>query len=264
MNIDQKIGGADLDNELNYKTIIPENIPNERKSALKTLGYYFLIFIVGLNLLILIASIWGMIFVSVADISVTEKQFDNLINTVSIYSDSIFGFLSLLWLYYYTKKKGLLTLRRININVIDVVIILGAYVVLLASSHLLDVIFQHFNYSIDTPDNQKAVEGLLRTNPILMIISAVILAPIKEEWITRKLIIGSIFKNSPIIGLIVSSFGFGLLHMVAGFSIYALLSYSLAGLIFGIIYIKTKKIEVTIFAHFLNNLVSIIAFFIVN
>ncbi|MFB7138615.1 lysostaphin resistance A-like protein [Gottfriedia sp. NPDC056225] len=253
-----------MDNELNYKTLIPENIPNERKSAIKTLVFYFLIFIVGLNLLLVIATIWGAIFVKTAHISLTREQFYNLLNTVSIYADSIFGVLSLFWLYYYTKKKGLLTLRRINITVIDIVIVLGAYVVLIVSSQLLDVIFQHFNYSIATPDNQKEVEGLLRTNPALMIISAVILAPIKEEWITRKLIIGSIFKHSPIIGLIVSSFGFGLLHMLAGFSIYALLSYSLAGLIFGIIYIKTKKIEVTIFAHFLNNLVSIILFYATN
>ncbi|WP_088066942.1 CPBP family intramembrane glutamic endopeptidase [Gottfriedia luciferensis] len=253
-----------MENELNYNTLIPENIPNERKSALKTLGYYFLIFIVGLNLLLLIAAIWGMVFVTIADINISEHQFNQLLNTVSVYADPLFGVLSLWWLFYYTKKKGLLTLRRININVFDIVIILAGYAVLIASSQLLDIVFKHFHYSIATPDNQKVVEDLLRTNPIIMIISAVILAPIKEEWITRKLIIGSIFKNSPILGLIVSSFGFGLLHMIAGFSIYALLSYSLAGLIFGIIYIRTKKIEVTILAHFLNNLVSILAFYFVK
>ncbi|WP_088044394.1 CPBP family intramembrane glutamic endopeptidase [Bacillus sp. EAC] len=253
-----------MNNELHYNTLIPENIPNERKAALKTLGYYFLFFIVGLNLLLLIASIWGMIFVEVAGINYTEAQFDKILNDVSVYADTIFGFLGIWWLFYYTKKNGLLTFRKLSFSVVDIVIILCSYAVVIVSAYLLDASFKYFGFSMATPDNQIAVEGLLKSNPILMIISAVILAPIKEEWITRKLIIGSVFKNLPIIGLIVSSFGFGLLHMIAGFSIYALIQYSLAGLIFGIVYLITKRIEISMMAHFLNNLVSIIAFYFIT
>lgn len=253
-----------MKNDLNYNTFIPENIPNERKSAIKTLVFYILIFVIGMNVLLFLGSIAGAIVVSLTGINMTNDELFKLLTDVSIYLDTIFGFLGLWWLYYYTKKKGILSLRRVQISMFDLLLIICGYVGLLVLSGLLDTIFRSFGVSIATPDNQKAVEDLLTTNPVLMIISAMILAPIKEEWITRKLIIGSIFKNLPYVGLLVSSFGFGLLHMIAGFSLYALIQYSLAGLIFGLIYIKTKRIEVSMLAHFLNNFVSIIAFYLVK
>lgn len=253
-----------MKNDLHYNTFIPENIPNERKSAIKTLVFYILIFVVGMNVLLFLGSIIGAVVVALAGINISDDELFKVFTDVSIYLDTIFGFLGLWWLYYYTKKKGILSLRRIQISIYDLLLIIGAYVGLIASAGLLDFIFRSFGVTIATPDNQKAVEDLLTTNPVLMIISAMILAPIKEEWITRKLIIGSIFKNLPYVGLFVSSFGFGLLHMIAGFSLYALIQYSLAGLIFGLLYIKTKRIEVSILAHFLNNFVSIIAFYLVK
>ncbi|MET3196184.1 type II CAAX endopeptidase family protein [Bacillus sp. OAE603] len=253
-----------MNNDLHYNTFIPENIPNERKTAIKTLVYYILIFVIGLNVLLFLGSIGAAIVVAATGLDISDDELFKLFTDASIYLDTIFGFLSLWWLYYYTKKNGILSLRRIKISVYDILLIIGAYVALIVTAGLLDFIFKSFGVSIATPDNQKAVEDLLSSNPVLMMISAIILAPIKEEWITRKLIIGSIFKNLPYVGLIVSSFGFGLLHMIAGFSFYALIQYSLAGLIFGILYILTKRIEVSILAHFLNNFVSILAFYLLK
>lgn len=253
-----------MNNEIYYSSVIHENIPNESKTAMKTIGYYFLLFIVGMNLLLLIGAIWGMAAVEIFNINFTEDQFNNLVNDVSIFSETIFGFIGLWWLYYYTRKNGLLTLRKIKITGFDLLLILSSYFIMIGAAYFLDVIFSFFEFSMATPENQKLVEEMLRTNPIQMIVSAVILAPIKEEWITRKLIIGSIFKNFPFIGLLVSSFGFGLLHMIAGFSIYALIQYSLAGLVFGLIYLKTRRIEVCILAHFLNNFISVVAFYFMN
>lgn len=253
-----------MNNDLHYHTILSENIPNERKMAIKTLVFYILIFVIGLNALIFLGSILGALVVAVTGMDISNDQLYKIFTDVSIYLDTIFGFISLWWLYYYTKKNGIFSLRRIKISRYDLLLISGAYVGLIVCAALLDFIFKSFGVSIATPDNQKAVEDLLTSNPVLMMISAIILAPIKEEWITRKLIIGSIFKNLPYVGLIVSSFGFGLLHMIAGFSFYALIQYSLAGLIFGLLYIKTKRIEVSILAHFLNNFVSILAFYLIK
>lgn len=252
-----------MNSEIQNHTILKENIPSERKAALKTLGYYFLFFIVGMNLLILLGAIWGGLIGGLLGYPSYDK-IENIINDVSTYLDPIFGILSIWWLYYYTKKNGLLIPRKVQIRFIDLLFILIAFIALMYSGVILDLIFHYFHFPTSTPDNQKEVEKLLVSNPIIMATSAVIIAPIKEEWITRKLIIGSIFNKLPIIGLFVSSLGFGALHMLAGFSIYALIQYSLAGFILGLLYIKTKRIEISILAHFINNFVSIASFFITS
>jgi membrane protease YdiL (CAAX protease family) len=205
---------------------------------------------------------WFFVFHRLFDFNLTDQQINNFINNFGVYADLISDVLSLYWLYYYTKKHGILTLRKINLTWKDLLLIVGSFIAITLLSYGITMVFELFNGPVKTPDNQSVVEDYLKISPLPMIISAVFLAPLKEEWLTRKLIIGSIFKNHPVIGVIVSSLCFGLLHMIAGFSFFGLLQYSLAGLLFGILYVRTKKIEVSIAAHFLNNFISICIFYL--
>lgn len=251
-----------MNSELQTNSVKNIKLPSERKSALKTIGYYILLFIIGTNLLVLLCAFWFAVLSYLFDFHLSSHQVESLINNIGVYADLVFDVLSLWWLYYYTKKHGLLTLRKIHFTLKDIILIVGSFLAISLLSYGITMVFELFNGSIATPDNQNVVEDYLKFSPLPMMISAIFLAPIKEEWLTRKLIIGVIFKNHPVIGVIVSSLFFGLLHMIAGFSLYGLLSYSIAGLVFGLLYVRTKRIEVSIAAHFLNNFIAILIFFV--
>lgn len=89
----------------------------------------------------------------------------------------------------------------------------------------------------------------------LALISIAIIPPITEEIICRGLIIRVLFRNHLFLGLIVSSIFFALIHesdILIGY-----LPYFYSGLIFGYTYLKTKRLEVPILIHFINNLLAI-------
>ncbi|HCY6405554.1 TPA: CPBP family intramembrane metalloprotease [Staphylococcus aureus] len=89
----------------------------------------------------------------------------------------------------------------------------------------------------------------------LALISIAIIPPITEEIICRGLIIRVLFRNHLFLGLIVSSIFFALIH--ESDTLIGYLPYFYLGLIFGYTYLKTKRLEVPILIHFINNLLAI-------
>ncbi|HDZ6025188.1 TPA: CPBP family intramembrane metalloprotease [Staphylococcus aureus] len=88
----------------------------------------------------------------------------------------------------------------------------------------------------------------------LALLSNAIIPPITEEIISRGLIIRILFRNHLFLGFIVSTVFFTLIHesdMLIGY-----LPYFYSGLIFGYTYLKTKRLEVPILIHFINNLLA--------
>lgn len=76
-----------------------------------------------------------------------------------------------------------------------------------------------------------------------------------EEVIFRKLMIARLAKSpgAKILGLILSSFLFGLIHYYNLGSVYNTIPYMLVGLYFGLIYMLTGNIFYSLSIHFLNN-----------
>lgn len=83
---------------------------------------------------------------------------------------------------------------------------------------------------------------------------AVISGPIFEEVLFRGLLLRYVFPKQPILGLIVSSFVFVLIHPISDLS--AFWFYGLPGLALGILYGKTKDIRLPIAVHMALNLLS--------
>lgn len=104
------------------------------------------------------------------------------------------------------------------------------------------------------PMIQKAFEELAES-PIILIFSVSVVAPIFEEIIFRGIILNGMFRklNSKVIAIIISSLLFALMHMnlVQGINAFLL------GILLGYIYLKTKSIHLSIFAHFINNTIGI-------
>jgi membrane protease YdiL (CAAX protease family) len=72
---------------------------------------------------------------------------------------------------------------------------------------------------------------------------------------------GHIFKDYAKTGLVVSSILFGLSHfsinsLTDNFNPFNILSYVMMGFFFGWVYYKTKRIEASIMAHLMNNLLA--------
>ncbi len=127
--------------------------------------------------------------------------------------------------------------------------------------------------------NQEAIINMMQPGlpTILMFFATVIFAPILEELIFRKSIF-NLFPNKPYLALVISSIGFGLLHvvssafaiipeMISGNATYLefiselfyVIPYGLMGFALGFSYIKSEKnIVAPIFAHALNNLLSFV------
>lgn len=100
--------------------------------------------------------------------------------------------------------------------------------------------------------NQKVLESI-HMNPIILITRSVIMAPIVEEVVFRGLLMTRVFNSN--VGLIVSSFLFGLVHIPN--SIGAWIIYGGMGLALATVYRTTKKLEYSIMAHMINNTLAV-------
>ncbi|PNZ72245.1 CPBP family intramembrane metalloprotease [Mammaliicoccus stepanovicii] len=131
----------------------------------------------------------------------------------------------------------------------------------LTVTHLLIILFGYLlTYGFDTiylffnplPTNQAFFDDSTQRLPLwASIISLAILPAIIEEFIFRGFMLSVIFRKHLFIGLIVSSVVFAVAH--DSDTLIGYLPYFVKGLIFGLAYLKTRRIEVAILTHFLNN-----------
>ena len=98
-------------------------------------------------------------------------------------------------------------------------------------------------------DNTEQLGNIMKSAPI-MILSAVIFAPILEEIIFRRVVFGSLIQKYNFwISALVSGVVFAAIHL----EFEHILLYSVCGLIFAYLYYKTKSIWTSIIAHMLLN-----------
>lgn len=98
-------------------------------------------------------------------------------------------------------------------------------------------------------ENTEAIIKLTEIAPI-MILATVLLGPILEEFVFRRVVFGSIVQtqNFWVAGLI-SSIIFALIH----FDFTHIILYTISGLIFAFLYFKTRRLLTSIIAHMLLN-----------
>lgn len=97
---------------------------------------------------------------------------------------------------------------------------------------------------------ENAVSDLvMQVNPALIILTVVIIAPIIEELLYRKLLLDRIEPISRQMSIILSGLMFGLFHV----NVYQFFYAFIIGMIFASIYLNTGKIQYTIFLHMMVN-----------
>lgn len=114
-------------------------------------------------------------------------------------------------------------------------------------------LIQHFTDSTMLPLVDDVFSGV---NLLVYSVSAVIFAPIIEELFFRKLLITRLERYGEGPAILVSGLLFGIIHGNLNQAFYAVL----LGIVFGYIYIRTRKIIVTIGLHMVINLLGGVAF----
>lgn len=103
--------------------------------------------------------------------------------------------------------------------------------------------------------NDAAIEIMFSNeSPLLIILIMAISASIIEEIVFRGGIIGYLFIGHEKIGILISSILFGLIHGPT--NLVSFILYTSIGLILALAYYKSKRLEVSIVIHFLNNLLA--------
>lgn len=161
-----------------------------------------------------------------------------------------------IWLLIFLGKKlGFVTFKFDFFNRKNSWIILGGYllarIIAVGGTLLLN------SQGSESTANDAVIQLLFTgENPILIILLLGIAAPIMEEIVFRGGIIGFWLEKFPIAAIALSSILFGLVHGPT--NIISFLIYGLMGLILSFAYYKTKRIEVSISIHFLNNILAAI------
>ncbi|HPF39219.1 MAG TPA: CPBP family intramembrane metalloprotease [Phycisphaerae bacterium] len=91
----------------------------------------------------------------------------------------------------------------------------------------------------------------------MIVLSAVVIAPIVEELLFRGMLLPSIAKRlrSPLLGLLISSLLFGLIHYRVAKTVPALFVFGIA---LGATYLRTRSLVVVILIHALFNLKTVV------
>ncbi|MBE5662522.1 CPBP family intramembrane metalloprotease [Staphylococcus sp. SS21] len=145
-------------------------------------------------------------------------------------------------------KINLFSFKKITLR--QIALIIGGALLLFG----LDNIYLYFH---ETPKNEQILEDEIRNMPLYFsILTIAVIPPLLEEIIFRGILIRVIFRKHLLLGLVVSSLAFASLHESDTWIGY--LPYLYSGVIFGLAYLKTRRLEVTILMHFLNNLLALL------
>lgn len=97
---------------------------------------------------------------------------------------------------------------------------------------------------------QGALEDFEKIPAWIFVFSAVVYAPVFEEWLCRGMVLrGLLAKMKPAWAIILSALFFSIIHMNPMQGVNAFL----LGLILGYVYYKTGSLWLTMFLHFMNN-----------
>lgn len=139
--------------------------------------------------------------------------------------------------------------QHLNImNFVYVAIFIIAFRVIFDNSIILWI------SNISMPDFIEESFQEMAVSPIILILTVVVVAPIYEEIIFRGILLkGMANKINPNIALVISAIFFAIVHLNIPQGINAFF----LGLIIGFIYLSTGSIYLSIFAHFVNNVLAI-------
>ena len=112
----------------------------------------------------------------------------------------------------------------------------------------------------DTSENQEIIVMISQVQPVLMLLTTVVFAPLLEEILFRGIVFGWLYEKSRFLAYFGSSFFFGGMHvrsdMLNGNQAewVQIFNYLFMGIALSYVYEKTNNIWVPILTHAIKNL----------
>lgn len=115
------------------------------------------------------------------------------------------------------------------------------------------------------PSNLDLIRDGFARFPVFLALFAVVLAPLYEELLFRRVLFGRLWQAGwPMLGLVLSSLVFALVHELPGLNgkpigstVFLILVYAGMGAIFAWVYRRTGTLCAPIAAHILNNAIAL-------
>ncbi|KAF1724270.1 CPBP family intramembrane glutamic endopeptidase [Pseudoxanthomonas japonensis] len=115
------------------------------------------------------------------------------------------------------------------------------------------------------PSNLDLIRDGFARFPVFLALFAVVLAPLYEELLFRRVLFGRLWQAGwPVLGLVLSSLVFALVHELPGLNgkplgstVFLILVYAGMGAIFAWVYRRTGTLWAPIAAHILNNAIAL-------
>ncbi len=194
-----------------------------------------------------------------------SSNLTSLVENLPYPSDTLIEYITyfgqIMWMvifyFWYRKLKNRVTEPKIKLwNVKNIVLIAVIGIGFnLATGGLMELILPHFEELME--QYSEMMESLFMGNPVLLIISIVIFAPIAEELIFRGVILQKALKFSPfIVANILQALLFGIFHMNLVQGIYA---FAL-GLVMGYVSYRFRTLWASIVLHAIYNGSSFVLF----
>jgi membrane protease YdiL (CAAX protease family) len=114
------------------------------------------------------------------------------------------------------------------------------------------------------PSNQALIEAVGARHPAWLLLFVVLLAPVYEELLFRRVLFGRLWvAGRPLLGLVLSSAAFACMHELPGTGDDGVLAgallwtcYAAMGGLFAWVYRRTGTLWAAIGAHAINNLIA--------
>lgn len=213
------------------------------KLGLKGFGYLFALFMVDL----LIQSIWVMF---------STKNSSVLVGIVTAVAMLSIGALIVIPLYkLLAKKNETFKLSKYSKNDFFFVgkWLLIMYILTMLANIICVLLFKHVSEST----NQSMLEGFSKIHSMVpgLLVLTLLVGPILEELMFRGVLFNYFLQKLDYrfqIGF--AGIMFGLFHIMgSSFQLTALIQYSIMGCVFGYVYYKTQKLQMSMLIHFMNN-----------
>lgn len=174
----------------------------------------------------------------------------------------IFTVVSTVWLAWplFKAERNQKSSKKANAKKIMLTYIMMYLTVLIANPILM------YLTQSDQSQNQALIVESMKLDPIFVILSAVIMAPLVEEIVFRGVFYRKIRNaNRYLIAIFMSALTFGLMHVLQSIleqnfmDLPFIIVYMILGLFFTKIYEETGKLSSAIILHFINNVIGVLA-----
>lgn len=208
------------------------------------------------TVLIIFTYVFSMFLLPYVTMNVLSAVFNiSDMSSLQVYTNFVSYLVLVIIIFALFGKELVSDLKKLNSpsNLIKGVAI--GWILLWASSVIANLILMMLTQSEEASQNQQIIELLMQVHPIFMVITTVIFAPLVEEVVFRLTIMKG-FVGKPWIGIALSSFIFGMIHVISAGDFIYCIPYVAMGLALGYTYHKHQNIWYSIGVHLFQNLFS--------